>query len=470
MDTKENCEIGMIGLGVMGRNMLLNMAGHDFAVAGYDRDIEKVQLLKEEAGGGNVCPASTLEEMISVLRSPRVVMMLVPAGPAVDAVIRDLLVHLKPGDVLIDGGNSLFSDTELRMKTLEAKGLNYLGAGISGGEKGARYGASFMAGGSEDAYARVKDVLSAVAAKVEGQPCAAYTGPAGSGHYVKMVHNGIEYGLMELIAESYDMMKRALNLPDDRLQEIYSEWNRAELGGFLMEITADIFREVDEKTGKRLVEVILDSARQLGTGRWTSQDAMDLNVPVPTIDAAVAMRNLSSHQLERAAITGTQGSPVSPYQGDREAFIGRLRRALYAASILTYSQGMDLLRAASREYQYDLRLEEIARIWRGGCIIRAEVLSDIQKAYEAQPGLVSLLVDAQIGHNVKEREADLRFAAVAAAQSGIPVPGLMASLGYLDAYRSGWLPMNLVQAQRDYFGAHTYERKDQKGVFHTEWE
>ncbi len=470
MVQEQTYEIGMVGLGTMGRNLALNMADHGFAVAGYDRDPGKVQALNTEAGAAKARGTATLKEMISLLRVPRAVMMLVPAGPPVDAVIRDLLPHLQPGDVIIDGGNSHFPDTELRMKALEAKGIRYLGVGISGGEAGARHGPSLMPGGPPEAYERVRSILEAIAAKVNGEPCVAYIGPGGAGHYVKMVHNGIEYGLMQLIAETYDMMKRGLGLTDDELHAIYDRWNQSELNGYLIEITANIFEECDEKTGRHLIDVILDAAKQLGTGKWTSQEAMEVQVPIPTIDAAVAMRELSGREAERTAVHKALGQAIPTFDGERAAFIERLRRSLYASMILTYAQGMDLLRAASTTHQYSLNLQEIARIWRGGCIIRSALVEEIRAAYERQPALITLIVDPDLSGKLQERQRDLRYGVQTAAELGIPVAAMAASLAYFDSYRSDWLPANLIQAQRDYFGAHSYERVDAKGKFHTRWE
>jgi 6-phosphogluconate dehydrogenase len=467
---EKGCEIGMVGLGVMGRNLLMNMVDHGYSAAGYDKDLSKVRALQKEAKGRDVCAAESMEEFIGSLRTPRAVMMLVPAGPPVDSVIRDLLPHLSPGDLIIDGGNSHFTDTDLRGKTLAEKGIQYLGVGVSGGEFGARHGPSMMPGGAKEAYERVRPILEAAAAKVDGDPCVTYLGPGSAGHYVKMVHNGIEYGLMQLIAETYELMKRGLGLSDDRLHAVYADWNQAELNGYLMEITASIFCQTDDKTGKRLIDVILDEAKQKGTGMWTSQDAMELEVPVPTIDVAVAMRNLSIYEDEREAASESLGGPSPLFEGERADFLERLRNALYAAMIVTYAQGMAQLRVASSAYNYGLNLEDVARIWRGGCIIRAALLGKITAAYHAQPGLSNLLADPHLGQAVAARQDDLRAVVRAAAEMGIPTPGLMVSLAYFDGDRSAWLPANLIQAQRDFFGAHTYERIDAKGKFHTQWQ
>jgi 6-phosphogluconate dehydrogenase len=463
-------DLGMVGLGVMGRNLALNMADHGYGVVGYDKDSNQVQTLRFEAKDRQVLAADDLEVFIGQLRKPRAVMMLVPAGAPVDAVIRDLLPRLEKGDLIIDGGNSYFKDTDLREKTLRGKGVQYIGVGISGGSAGARHGPSMMPGGDPDAYERVRAIFEAVAAKVNGEPCVTYLGPRSAGHYVKMVHNGIEYGLIQLIAETYDLMKRGLGLDDDELQSIYARWNQAELSSYLVEITANVFGEVDPRTGHRLIDVILDEAKQKGTGKWTSQDAMELQVPVPTIDAAVAMRDLSGYKTEREAASRALAGEPRSLQAVRQQFLEQLRNALYASMIVAYAQGLALLRGASQAYDYGLNLASIARIWRGGCIIRAAVLEPIRTTFSAQPALSNLLLNPQVGQEVLTREGDLRAVVCYAIDAHLPAPALSASLAYLDGYRSAWLPANLIQAQRDYFGAHTYERVDAKGVFHTNWE
>jgi len=466
---KKKCDLGMIGLGVMGRNLLLNMADHGYAVAGYNKDRNKVAALLAESGGRSLVGATSLSEFIPALRRPRAVMMLVPAGAPVDAVISDLLPYLESGDILIDGGNSFFRDTERRMKALEEKGIHFLGIGVSGGEWGARHGPSMMPGGPAEAYARVQSIFESIAAKVNEEPCITYLGPGAAGHYVKMVHNGIEYGLMQLIAESYDLLRRGLNATPDELAEIFGQWNQGELRSYLIEITARIFRQKDDKTDRRLVDMIGDSAGQKGTGSWMSEEAMALQIPIPTIDVAVAMRNLSAYTKERASAAQMLGESTPPYQGSREILIAQLRGALYAAMILTYGQGMALLSRASQVYHYNLNLEDVARIWRGGCIIRAELLEKIRAAYQREPGSSNLLTSPELGSEIKQRIGDLQSVVCTAAQIGVPAPGLMVSLAYLDAYRSRRLPTNLIQAQRDYFGSHTYERVDQGGSFHTLW-
>jgi 6-phosphogluconate dehydrogenase len=462
-------QIGMVGLGVMGQNLVLNMADHGYSVAGYDKDTSKAVALVKAAGEKTILGAKTLEQFIGSLGKPRAVMMLVPAGAPVDAVINDLVPHLAPGDLIIDGGNSHFTETNRRGKMLAEQKLQYLGVGISGGEHGARYGPSMMPGGPREAYDRVREIFESVAAHVNGDPCVTYLGPGSAGHYVKMVHNGIEYGLMQLISETYDLMKRGLGLTNDELHDVYAGWNQAELSGYLMEITANIFLQVDEKSDKRLVDKIKDEAKQKGTGMWASQDALELQVPVPNIDLAVAMRNMSALKSERVTASKALEGPTVTPPDDKERFLERLGKAMYAGMIITYAQGMAQLRKASQEYEYDLNLEDVARIWRGGCIIRASLLEDMRAAYQAEPTLKSLLLDPHLRQEVLSRQSDLRHIVRYAAEVGLPAPGLATALAYVDAYRSAWLPANLIQAQRDYFGAHTYERVDAKGVFHTQW-
>ncbi len=463
-------EIGMVGLGVMGRNLVLNIADHGYSVSGYDNDRSKVQELQTEAGSRAINAAQDLKGFTSALSTPRVIIMLVPAGPVVDTVIRELLPYLETGDLIIDAGNSHFKDTDLRAKSLADKGILFMGVGVSGGEDGARHGPSLMPGGPQEAYERVRLIFEAVAAHVEGVPCTTYLGPGSAGHYVKMVHNGIEYGLMQLIAESYDLMKRGLGLSDEELSVVYSHWNETELNAYLIEITSHIFRKVDERTGKHLLDEILDEAEQKGTGMWTSQDAMDIQVPTPVIDAAVIARNLSALKSEREAASKTLKVQIPHFEGDRNAILTQLKGALYVSMIITYAQGMAQLRIASKVYEYHINLEEVARIWRGGCIIRAALLEDIRAAFRSHPDLPNLLNDEHLSQVVIDKQKDLRTVVSLAVKLGLPIPGLMASLAYFDGYRSAWLPANLIQAQRDDFGAHTYERVDSKGVFHTRWE
>jgi 6-phosphogluconate dehydrogenase len=469
--SNEGCDIGLIGLGTMGRNFVLNMADHGFAVAVYNRTAEKTKdFMDHEVGARPIQAGYDLQEFIGLLRRPRALILLVAAGDPVDMVLRELLPLLEPGDLVIDGGNSHFTDTNRRGRFLSGKQLNLMGLGISGGEAGARYGPSLMPGGSREMYNRVGPILEAAAARVQGEPCVTYLGPRSAGHYVKMVHNGIEYGLMELIVETYDLFKRGLGLTSAELAPIYDRWNREELNSFLVEITAKIFTRQDDRTGKPLIDMILDKAKQKGTGMWTSWDAMDLQVATPSIDAAVVMRDMSGYKEERQAASQVLAGPSHTFKGDRQRLIGQVKNALYASMIATYAQGLALLQKASITYDYDLDLEAVARIWRGGCIIRAALLEDIRAAYKTKAGLPNLLLDPRLGKEFLSRQADLREVVQMAVSLGLPAPGLMAALSYFDAYRSAALPANLIQAQRDFFGAHTYERLDAPGTFHNEWE
>ena len=466
---KEAYDIGMVGLGVMGRNLVLNMADSGYSVAGLDTKQDKASALEKEAGQKAVSGTTDPKAFISALKKPRTVMMLVPAGKAVDSVIDELTPLLDEGDLIIDGGNSHFPDTNRRYKALNNKGFHFMGVGISGGEEGARRGPSMMPGGSREAYDRVKPIFEAAAAKVEGEPCVRWLGPGSAGHYVKMVHNGIEYGVMQLIAECYDIMKRGLGLENERIQQVFAEWNSAELSSFLMEITADIFAQPDDKSDGMLIDAILDSAKQKGTGKWASQDAMDLKVPLHTIDMAVAMRDMSSYKEERISAEKMLSGPDAAFEGNAVEFVSKLRDAMYFSMVATYAQGMELLRSASEEYKYNLNFEDIATIWRGGCIIRAELLNDITAAYRENSTLPNLMVDPDLAQKLMDRQASLRSVVSKTAALGIPAPGLMTALGYFDSYRSGHLPANLIQAQRDNFGSHTYERIDAEGTFHTQW-
>jgi len=469
--SQQNCDIGLIGLGTMGRNFVLNLADHGFAVAVYNRTAEKTRdFMENEVGARPIQAGYDLPEFIGHLSRPRALILLVSAGDPVDAVLRELWPLLAAGDLVIDGGNSHFTDTNRRGRFLSGKQLNFMGLGISGGEAGARYGPSLMPGGSREMYNRVGPMLEAAAAQVNGEPCVAYLGPRSAGHYVKMVHNGIEYGLMELIVETYDLFKRGLGLTPAELAPIYDRWNREELNSFLVEITAKIFTRADDRTGKPLIDLILDKAKQKGTGMWTSWDAMDLQVGTPTIDAAVVMRDMSGYKDERLTASRVLAGPSQTFEGDRQRFIGQVKNALYAGMIATYAQGFALLQRASATYDYGLDLEAVARIWRGGCIIRAALLEEIRAAYKSDARLPNLLMDLDLGNEFISRAPDLREVVQAAAALGLPAPGLMAALSYFDAYRSARLPANLIQAQRDFFGAHTYERLDAPGAFHTEWE
>lgn len=460
----------MIGLGVMGRNLLLNMADHGFSVVGFDKDTQKTVTLESSATPGTtVKGVNTLAEMIQQLEKPRKLMMLVPAGKPVDDVIADLLPLLDKGDIVIDGGNSHYTDTLRRVTYLQDKGLHFMGVGISGGEHGARTGPSIMPGGDPAAYAQVQPILEAVAAKVDGSPCVAHLGKGAAGHYVKMVHNGIEYAIMQLISETYDLLHRGLGLDNDELHKTYKSWNEGELQSFLVEITKDIFLQKDDKTDNRLVDMILDKAGSKGTGKWTSQDAMDLPVPVPVIDMAVTMRDLSSFKEERTQAAAIYKNPVVDLPVPKEVFIQQVEDALYFATILSYAQGLAMLTKASDELKMDIPLPEVVRVWRGGCIIRSSLLESFYTAYKKNPKLANLLLDGDIAQLLQAKKQNMRNVIISAIHLGFPVAGLMAALSYIDAYRSDRLPTNLIQAQRDYFGAHTYQRIDMPGVFHTEW-
>lgn len=470
MTNKLHCEIGMVGLGVMGRNLLLNMADHGFLAAGLDNDAKQVDSLRQESEQRSIHATIDIKEFIKFLRRPRAIILLVPAGAPVDSVIKTLLPHLEPGDLLIDAGNSYFKDTNIRADYLTTQGIHFLGVGVSGGEEGARHGPSIMPGGSKESYQRVQPVFEAIAAKVNNEPCVAYLGARSAGHFVKMVHNGIEYGMMQLIAETYDLMKRGLGLTNNQLCDVYGEWNQGELNSYLLEITSRIFDKIDDKTGKTLIDEILAVAKQKGTGLWTSQSALELQAPTPTIDVAVGMRDLSIFRKQREQASGIYSLSLPHFKADHRHFLTQLRQALFAGMMIVYAQGMALLSVASDKYQYHLNLESIARIWRGGCIIRATLLEDIRAAFRVKNDLPNLLLDANLSRKLIAHQESLRQIVCQAIQLGVPIPGLMASLSYLDAYRSAWLPANLIQAQRDYFGAHTYERIDINGTFHTEWE
>ncbi|MGA2027985.1 MAG: NADP-dependent phosphogluconate dehydrogenase [Syntrophobacteraceae bacterium] len=470
--TDKKCDIAVAGVGTMGGNLALNMADHGFSVAVYDADAAKArELAQGQESGGRILAADTVQELAAMLHRPRAVLLLVPAGKPVDVAISALIAHFDKSDLIIDGGNSHYTDTDRREKLMAQSDMLFMGMGISGGEYGARHGPSIMPGGPSDAYERVRKILEASAAHVNDDPCVAYLGAGSAGHYVKMVHNGIEYGLMQLISETYDIMKRGMGMSAGELAEIYSKWNGAELNSYLIEITADIFNYKDEKDpGLVLIDLILDKARQKGTGKWTSWDAMDLEVPTPNVDAAVIMRNLSGRLDERKKASELLHGPEHRFQGDRAGMIEHLRNACYAGIVMTYAQGFALLKEASRSYEYGLDLETVARIWRGGCIIRAGVLEPIRTAFSRRSDLANLLMDEHFSREVNARQKSLRTVAATAAELGVPAPGFSASLAYLDAYRSAWLPANLIQAQRDYFGAHTYERKDMPGKFlHTVW-
>lgn len=463
-------DFGMIGLGVMGRNLLLNMADHGFAVIGFDKDTEKAKALETSATAGTrVKGVVALEEMINQLQRPRRVMMLVPAGKPVDDVLEALKPLLEPGDIVIDGGNSHYTDTLRRVTSMKDTGFHFMGVGVSGGEQGARTGPSIMPGGDEEAYAHVKPMLEAISAKVGGEPCVAYLGKGAAGHYVKMVHNGIEYAIMQLISESYSLLKAA-GLDNDQLHEVYKKWNEGEMQSFLLEITADIFLQPDDKSGLRLIDVISDKAGSKGTGKWTSQDAMDLGVPATVIDTAVAMRTISAFRDERVQAAAIYKEPKIPVPADRQLFISQVQDALQFATIVCYAQGMAMLHSASSALEMDIPLPQALKVWRGGCIIRSALLGTFYNAMQQAPGLPNLLLNQGVADMIKEKEHNMRAVIVQATQAGLPAAGFMAALSYFDAYRSERLPTNMVQAQRDYFGAHTYQRIDMPGSFHTSWQ
>ncbi|CAG2356711.1 MULTISPECIES: NADP-dependent phosphogluconate dehydrogenase [Burkholderia] len=464
--------IGVIGLAVMGRNLALNIESRGYAVSVFNRSREKTDELIAEFPGRNLVPTYTLEEFVASLETPRRILMMVKAGEATDATIASLKPLLEKGDVLIDGGNTHFTDTIRRNQELAQSGLHFIGTGVSGGEEGALRGPSIMPGGQRDAYDLVEPILKQIAAKApsDGEPCVAYMGPDGAGHYVKMVHNGIEYGDMQLIAESYSVLKDVAGLTNDELGAVYTEWNQGELDSYLIEITSKIFGKKDEETGKHLVDVILDRAAQKGTGKWTSQNALDLGVPLPLITESVFARVLSSLKTERVAASKILSGPAAaPFDGDRAAFVEAVRRALYLSKVISYAQGFAQLRTASEEYGWTLDLGTIAKIFRAGCIIRARFLQKITDAYAKDPALANLLLDPYFKDIAANYQTALRDVVVAAVKAGVPVPAFASAVAYFDSYRSERLPANLVQAQRDFFGAHTFERTDKPGSFHANW-
>jgi 6-phosphogluconate dehydrogenase len=465
--------LGVVGLGVMGGNLARNAESKGFPVVGYDLDAAKIDAFVNGPGkGATIAGADSPQQLMSMLDRPRRILMMVPAGKPVDSVIAHLKPHLEAGDILIDGGNSYFADTDRRSDELAAAGFHFVGAGVSGGEEGALHGPSIMPGGSTQAWDALAPILKAIAAKAEdGEPCVDYMGPRGAGHYVKMVHNGIEYGDMQLIAESYDILRRGAGLPAARIAEIFSEWNQGELKSYLIEITAEILTQVDKETSLPLVDVILDEAQQKGTGKWMSQNAFDVGAPIPTINAAVEARLLSALKQERVVASRLLAGPSGAFEGDPRRLIDATRHALYASKVTSYAQGMALLRIASAEYHYDISPGAVAKIWRAGCIIRAELLSDIRDAFARDAALVNLLLDESFKRKIGDPavQSGWRLVVQTAVALGIPVPALSSSLAYYDSYRSERLPANLTQGQRDYFGAHTYRRLDRDGVFHTNW-
>src|SRR5215468_6565083 len=470
MNTNQ-CDIGLIGLGVMGENLVLNMESKDFSVAVFNRTTEVTEkFAAERAQRKNVEPTRTLEEFVGALKKPRIAMMMVKAGPPVDSVIGQLAPLLEKGDVIIDGGNSLFTDTQRRERELQSTGIHFVGMGVSGGEEGALKGPSLMPGGSRDSWDIIAPIFRKIAAQVDGEPCCRYMGPDGAGHYVKMVHNGIEYGDIQLICEAYAILKDILGMDASQLADIFADWNKGELESYLIEITSLIFRKIDPETSKPLVDVILDKAGQKGTGIWTLQAAIKQYVVISTIDAAVEARVISSRKEERVAASEILPQPrVRAFKGNRTRLIDAVRDALYASKIVSYAQGMELLRSGSTEYKWNLNLSDIATIWRGGCIIRAKFLNRIVEAYQRDPALHNLLLDKYFTRIIRKAQRNWRVAVSTAIKHGVAVPAFSASLAYFDSYRCDRLPANLLQAQRDFFGAHTYERIDKPGVFHTEW-
>ena len=464
-------KIGLVGLGVMGRNLALNIERNGFPIAVWNRSPQKMlDFINEEGEGKAILGVETLSDLMASLEKPRRVILMVQAGSSVDEVIDQIKPLMDSGDILIDCGNTYFTDTERRSKALEAEGFHFIGSGVSGGEEGAKWGPAIMPGGNRAAWESLSEIFYAIAAKAEdGQPCVEYMGPGGAGHYVKMVHNGIEYGDMQLISEAYDLLSRGLGLGVDELHAIFSRWNDGLLKSYLIEITADIFKTMDPETGLPLVDLILDEAGQKGTGKWTSQNALDIGVPVPTINAALQGRIISSLKKERVFAATQLPSPQQKYEGDPAELIDAVENALYASKVTSYAQGLAMLRMASQEYNYDLNIRDIAKIWRAGCIIRASLLGDIMDAYERDPQLVNLMLDEAFKSAILERLDDWRKVVQIAVGLGIPVPAMSGALSYFDAYRSERLPANLIQAQRDYFGAHTYRRVDKDGVFHTQW-
>ncbi|HEY0100754.1 MAG TPA: NADP-dependent phosphogluconate dehydrogenase [Pyrinomonadaceae bacterium] len=472
-ESSKTAKIGMIGLGVMGENLARNIERNGYSIAVWNREPKKVDEFVGRLEGHQVIGAHTPEEFVKSLERPRKAILLVKAGDPVDWTVNQIKPFLEEGDIVIDGGNSYFMDTERREQELKAEGFNFIGSGVSGGEKGALLGPSLMPGGDRAAYEQIRPIWEAIAAKVDDGPCVTYIGPGGAGHFVKMVHNGIEYGDMQLIAEAYDMMRSILGMEATEMADVFDEWNRGDLESFLIEFTAQILRVKDPETGKPLVDLVLDKAGQKGTGKWTSDIALDLGIVTPTIDAAVDTRNLSSRKEERVeASKQIKGPERAAFTGDKREMIQAIHDALYASKICSYAQGMNLIRAGSETYKWDIDLGECARIWKGGCIIRAQFLGKIKQAYQRRADLPNLLLDPDFNAFVEQAQPNWRRAVATAIQTGVAVPGMSASIGYFDTYRTANLPLNLTQAQRDFFGSHTYERTDKPGqpAVHTEWE
>ncbi|CAH0270359.1 NADP-dependent phosphogluconate dehydrogenase [Chryseobacterium sp. Bi04] len=466
----ERYNYGMIGLGVMGRNLLYNIADNGFSIAGFDLDDLKIKELQEGASSQmKVKGTGTLEEFVASLEIPRKIILMVPAGKPVDAVLENITPLLSKGDIVIDAGNSYFKDTNRRVEDLASKNLHFMGMGVSGGEKGARTGPSIMPGGDLEAFTHLQPMLEAIAAKVDNEACTAYMGKGSAGNYVKMVHNGIEYAIMQLISEAYDLLKRGAGLNNDQLYEVFKEWNNGEMNSFLIEITKDIFKQKDTLTDSFLVDQILDKAGAKGTGKWTSEQAMEIGVSIPTIDIAVTSRILSAYKEERIQASQLYTEKKITAPEDNKVFIQEVGDALFLATLISYAQGLALLVKASEEYSFQIPLKDVVKIWRGGCIIRSVLLEKFYAAYTKDPNLSNILLDHDIAFLVKSKLKALRKTAGYAAENGISSLGIQTALGYFDAYTTESLPVNLIQAQRDYFGAHTYQRVDREGVFHTVW-
>ena len=463
-------DIAVAGMAVMGRNLALNMESRGYTVAVYNRTVRTLEAFVDGAGAGKrLVPCRTLPDLVAALSRPRRILLMVQAGAPVDAVLRELQPLLEPGDVILDGGNSHFADTARRCRGAEAAGLQYLGTGVSGGDEGALLGPSIMPGGSEAAYREVSPILTSIAAMVDGNPCCTYIGAGGAGHYVKMVHNGIEYGDMQLIAEAYSLLQQLCGMTFPEMAQRFAEWNRGDLDSYLIEITARILAATDPETGAPMVTVILDKAGQKGTGTWTGQSALELGAPAPTIAEAVFARSLSAAKQERVAAAGLLRGPDATFSGNREHLANAIGTALYAAKVCSYAQGFALMRTAAAEHGWRLDYGAIAMIWRGGCIIRARFLQRIKEAYDREPDLANLMLDPYFADVLHGAQAAWRQVVAAATTAGVPVPAFASSLSYFDSYRTARLPASLIQAQRDYFGAHTYERVDRAGTFHTNW-
>jgi 6-phosphogluconate dehydrogenase len=465
-------DFGVIGLGVMGQNLALNVDDHGHSVAVWNLEPEWVDKFLQKNAPRKITGTKELKDFVDALERPRRILMMIKAGDPVDQMLEKLAPLLEQDDIVIDGGNSWFKDTQRREQEMRKFGIKFFGMGVSGGEEGARNGPSLMPGGARESYERMRPVLEAIAAKSDSGPCVTYVGPDGAGHFVKMVHNGIEYGDMQLIAEAYDILRKVLRIDANELSKIFAEWNRGELESYLIELTSEVLTATDPETKRPLVDIILDKAGQKGTGKWTAQVALDLAVPIPTIAAAIDARVLSSMKEERVRAAKILGSESKGYEGDKAPLIKAVRHALYASKICSYAQGMSLIAAGSKEWNWGVNLKEMARIWKAGCIIRAKLLDDIMRAYERDPNNQNLLLEGEFTKRVLESEKGWRAAVRIAQEQGIPVPAMSASLAYFDAYRSPHLPQNLTQAQRDFFGAHTYQRSDrpEAGFVHSEWQ